>query len=113
MACIITMRGERRDDTGANLPIDGCDGSALARRLASEGGGTAFLLAAVVGSGIMGERLSGGNAAMTLLANSLSTGAARYYILDADRPWGRLPTCHVDARAGWQPAHDHRRTVHD
>jgi glycerol uptake facilitator-like aquaporin len=37
--------------------------------------GTAFLLAVVVGSGIMGERLAGGNAAITLLANSIATGA--------------------------------------
>jgi glycerol uptake facilitator-like aquaporin len=48
----------------------------LARRLAAEGLGTAFLLMAVVGSGIMGERLSGGNMAIALLANSLATGAA-------------------------------------
>jgi glycerol uptake facilitator-like aquaporin len=38
--------------------------------------GTAFLLATVVGSGIMGERLAGGNAAIALLANTLATGAA-------------------------------------
>ena len=38
--------------------------------------GTAFLLATVVGSGIMGERLAGGNVAMALLANTLATGAA-------------------------------------
>ena len=38
--------------------------------------GTALLLAAVVGSGIMGERLSGGNVAIALLANTLATGAA-------------------------------------
>jgi glycerol uptake facilitator-like aquaporin len=38
--------------------------------------GTAFLLAAVVGSGIMGERLSGGNVAIALLANTIATGAA-------------------------------------
>jgi glycerol uptake facilitator-like aquaporin len=37
--------------------------------------GTAFLLAAVVGSGIMGERLAGGNVAIALLANSIATGA--------------------------------------
>jgi glycerol uptake facilitator-like aquaporin len=37
--------------------------------------GTAFLLAAVVGSGIMGERLAGGNTAIALLANSIATGA--------------------------------------
>lgn len=45
------------------------------RRIASEGIGTAFLLAAVVGSGIMGERLAGGNAGIALLANTLATGA--------------------------------------
>ncbi len=48
----------------------------LGRALAAEALGTAFLLAAVVGSGIMGERLAGGNAAVTLLANSIATGAA-------------------------------------
>lgn len=48
----------------------------LARRLVAEALGTAFLLAAVVGSGIMAERLSGGNAAIALLANTLATGAA-------------------------------------
>jgi glycerol uptake facilitator-like aquaporin len=48
----------------------------LAKRLFSEGLGTAFLLATVVGSGIMGERLAGGNVAIALLANSLATGAA-------------------------------------
>src|SRR5712672_1169110 len=48
----------------------------LARRLAAEALGTAFLLAAVVGSGIMGESLAGGNVAIALLANALATGAA-------------------------------------
>jgi glycerol uptake facilitator-like aquaporin len=48
----------------------------IARRLAAEALGTAMLLAAVVGSGIMGERLAGGNAAIALLANTLATGAA-------------------------------------
>jgi glycerol uptake facilitator-like aquaporin len=46
------------------------------RRLVAELVGTALLLAAVVGSGIMGERLSGGNIAIALLANTLATGAA-------------------------------------
>ena len=46
-----------------------------ARRIAAEGVGTGFLLAAVVGSGIMGERLAGGNVAIALLANTLATGA--------------------------------------
>jgi glycerol uptake facilitator-like aquaporin len=48
----------------------------LARRCAAEAVGTAFLLAAVVGSGIMGERLAGGNVAIALLANAIATGAA-------------------------------------
>jgi glycerol uptake facilitator-like aquaporin len=48
----------------------------LARRLVAEALGTALLLAAVVGSGIMGERLSGGNVAIALLANTVATGAA-------------------------------------
>jgi glycerol uptake facilitator-like aquaporin len=47
----------------------------LARRAAAEGIGTALLLAVVVGSGIMGARLSGGSVALALLANSLATGA--------------------------------------
>jgi glycerol uptake facilitator-like aquaporin len=48
----------------------------LLRRSVGEALGTAMLLAAVVGSGIMGERLSGGNVAVALLANSIATGAA-------------------------------------
>jgi hypothetical protein len=45
------------------------------RRVASEGIGTALLLAAVVGSGIMGERLADGNLAIALLAKTIATGA--------------------------------------
>lgn len=48
----------------------------LARRAVAESLGTAFLLAAVIGSGIMGERLSGGNVGIALLANTIATGAA-------------------------------------
>jgi len=48
----------------------------LPRRATAEAVGTAMLLATVVGSGIMGERLSGGNVAVALLANTLATGAA-------------------------------------
>lgn len=47
----------------------------LRRRVAAEALGTALLLATVVGSGIMGERLSGGNIAVALLANTVATGA--------------------------------------
>jgi glycerol uptake facilitator-like aquaporin len=46
------------------------------RRVVAEALGTAFLLAAIVGSGIMGERLAGGNVAIALLANTIATGAA-------------------------------------
>src|SRR5215467_10643562 len=46
------------------------------QRLTAEGIGTAMLLAAVVGSGIMGERLAGGNVGLALLANTVATGAA-------------------------------------
>ena len=48
----------------------------LSRRLAAEFIGTAMLLCAVVGSGIMAERLAGGNVAVALLANTIATGAA-------------------------------------
>jgi len=53
----------------------------VARRLIAEGLGTALLLAAVVGSGIMAERLSGGNNAVALLANAIATGAALYPLI--------------------------------
>ena len=48
----------------------------MSRTLVAEALGTALLLAAVVGSGIMAERLAGGNVALALLANTLATGAA-------------------------------------
>ena len=48
---------------------------AFSRRLAAEFIGTAFLLATVVGSGIMGENLAGGNVAIALLGNTIATGA--------------------------------------
>jgi glycerol uptake facilitator-like aquaporin len=48
----------------------------LAKRVVAEALGTFFLLAAVVGSGIMGERLANGNTALALLANTAATGAA-------------------------------------
>jgi glycerol uptake facilitator-like aquaporin len=51
------------------------DGRALARRVLAEALGSAFLLTAVIGSGIMAERLAGGNGALALLCNTLPTGA--------------------------------------
>lgn len=53
----------------------------LWRRCVAEFVGTLFLLAVVVGSGIMGEKLSGGNVGLALLANSLATGAGLVAIL--------------------------------
>jgi glycerol uptake facilitator-like aquaporin len=58
----------------------------LAKRAAVEAVGTALLLATVVGSGIMGERLAAGNVAIALLANSLATGAALIALLLAFGP---------------------------
>ena len=53
----------------------------LGRRLGAEFLGTAFLLATVIGSGIMGERLSGGNVAIALLGNTLPTGAILFVLI--------------------------------
>lgn len=56
------------------------------RRLAAEGVGTGLLLAAVVGSGIMAERLAGGNAGVALLANTLATAGALVALILAFAP---------------------------
>jgi glycerol uptake facilitator-like aquaporin len=58
----------------------------LLRRIVAEFVATLFLLAAVVGSGIMGERLAAGNVALALLANSIATGAALVAIILAFGP---------------------------
>jgi glycerol uptake facilitator-like aquaporin len=58
----------------------------LSRRITAEFLGTAFLVAAVVGSGIMAERLSGGNVALALLANTIATGAALVALILAFGP---------------------------
>ncbi len=58
----------------------------MVRRAVAEALGTAFLLAAVVGSGIMGGRLAGGNAAIALLANSIATGGALVALILAFGP---------------------------
>jgi len=56
------------------------------RKLASEALGTALLLVVVIGSGVMGERLAGGNAAVALLANTLATVAALYVSIEVFGP---------------------------
>lgn len=55
----------------------------LINRAAAEAIGTAFLLACIIGSGIMGERLAGGNIAVALLANSLATGGVLVCLIAA------------------------------
>lgn len=58
----------------------------MVRRAVSELLGTAFLLAAIIGSGIMAERLAGGNVAIALLANTIATGAALVALILAFGP---------------------------
>jgi glycerol uptake facilitator-like aquaporin len=58
----------------------------ISRCLAAEFLGTAFLLVAVVGSGVMAERLAGGNIALALLANALATGAALVVLITIFAP---------------------------
>jgi glycerol uptake facilitator-like aquaporin len=53
----------------------------MVKRAVAEFLGTAFLLAVVVGSGIMGEKLAGGNSAIALLANTLATGAGLVFLI--------------------------------
>jgi glycerol uptake facilitator-like aquaporin len=65
----------------------------LAQRLVAEGLGTAFLLAAVVGSGIMAAKLSGGNGALALLCNTLPTGAILTVLILA---FGPLSGAHLN-----------------
>jgi len=93
----------------------------VVRRAAAEFLGTAFLLAAVVGSGIMAERLAGGNVALALLANTIATGAALVALilafgpvsgahlnpavsfglaLNGDMPWRDVPAYVVPQIAG-------------
>jgi glycerol uptake facilitator-like aquaporin len=58
----------------------------LRHRLLAEGLGTALLLAVVIGSGVMGERLAGGNAAIALLANTLATVGGLYVLIEVFAP---------------------------
>ncbi len=58
----------------------------LRRKLLAEGLGTALLLATVIGSGVMAERLAGGNAAIALLANTLATVGGLYVLIEVFGP---------------------------
>jgi glycerol uptake facilitator-like aquaporin len=59
---------------------------ALGRRIAAEGIGSFFLFACVIGSGIMAEHLSGGNAAVALLANTFATAAILFALITIFAP---------------------------
>ena len=78
------MAGAAFGDAGTALGVSARP--TLARRVVAEATGTALLLAAVVGSGIMGERLAAGNVAVALLANTLATGAALVALILTFRP---------------------------
>lgn len=78
------------------------------QRIAAEFGGTAFLLAVIVGSGIMGWRLSAGNEAVALLANSIATGAGLYTLITALMPWGPHFNPSVTLLAMWRGQLDAR-----
>jgi glycerol uptake facilitator-like aquaporin len=67
--------------------------SSLLRRVVAEFAGTLFLLAAVVGSGIMGDRLSAGNVALALLTNTIATGAALVALILA---FGSISGAHMN-----------------
>ena len=67
--------------------------SSLPKRVVAEFVGTAFLVAAVVGSGIMAERLSGGNLALNLLPNTIATGAALVALILA---FGSISGAHLN-----------------
>ena len=84
----------------------------LLRRVAAEFTGTLFLLAAVVGSGIMGERLSGGNVALALLANTIATGAALVALILA---FGPISGAHLNPAVtladAWEGGNSWRETA--
>src|SRR5271168_3817152 len=67
--------------------------TSLPRRAVAEFLGTAFLVSAVIGSGIMGERLANGNVALALLANTIATGAALVALILA---FGSISGAHLN-----------------
>lgn len=83
----------------------------MIRRIVSEGVGTALLLAVVVGSGIMGERLAGGNAALALLGNTLATGAGLVVLISVFAPVSGAHFNPVVTLAFWLRRQADRRTA--
>ncbi|MEY2854297.1 MAG: hypothetical protein RL030_1429 [Pseudomonadota bacterium] len=76
--------------------------SSARQRVAAEFGGTAFLLAIVVGSGIMAQRLSAGNDGVALLANSIATGAGLFALITTLLPVSAHLNPAVTALAAWR-----------
>jgi glycerol uptake facilitator-like aquaporin len=101
----VTGMASRRDRSDME-PAD----PGFCRRLVAEAAGTMLLLATVVGSGIMAERLAAGNAAMVLLANALATGAGLMAFICALAPISGahsnpLVTIAVAAKGEWAWRH--------
>ena len=84
----MTLKGQR-----------GTMSEALGRRLASEGLGFFFLFATVIGSGIMAEHLSNGNAAVALLGNTIATGAMLFVLITM---LGPISGAHMNPAVGLQ-----------
>jgi glycerol uptake facilitator-like aquaporin len=82
----------------------------LRARLTGEFLGTGFLVAAVVGSGIMGERLAGGNVAIALLANTIATGAALVALI---LTFGPISGAHMNPAVTLADAIEHGITWRD
>jgi glycerol uptake facilitator-like aquaporin len=82
----------------------------LRARLTAESLGSAFLVAAVIGSGIMGERLAGGNVAIALLANTIATGAALVALI---LTFGPISGAHLNPAVTVADAIEHRITWRD
>ena len=73
--CIANQAARDRRHAGRDCHGQGLMSPALSRRAVAEGLGSFFLLATIIGSGIMAERLAGGNSALALLGNTIPTGA--------------------------------------
>ena len=82
----------------------------LPRRLVAEGLGTALLVATIVGSGIMGEQLAGGNAAIALLGNTLATGAMLIVLISV---FGKISGAHFNPVVSLSFAVQRRLSWHD
>ena len=86
IALLTSLRAGRARSHGRGAADQADRQRAVIRRVAAEALGTALLLAIVVGSGIMGEQLAAGNAAVALLANTIATGAGLFVLITIFAP---------------------------